>query len=173
MAATMRREPIARAASASIVQTMAQLTRASYAILGLLALPRTEGRLVLEPKRLVEAGFATAHGERTGRRARTVYSITSAGRTAVGAGRPGSSRRPRRPNLKPSHGEALSLDQEIEGSNQNRRGDPSQFGTCGVVGQSSAWPFAPSPSVTLRLAQIATGGRVHVIWKVAPVTVSR
>src|SRR5262249_22677245 len=36
-----------------------------------------------EPKRLVALGLAVATGERTGRRSRTVYSITPAGRKAL------------------------------------------------------------------------------------------
>ena len=71
-----------------------------YALLGLLSLrpwttyelaqqvrrslswfwPRTERKIYDEPKRLVAAGLATAREEFTGRRRRTVYSITDAGR---------------------------------------------------------------------------------------------
>lgn len=78
-------------------------TTTSYALLGLLALrpwstyelakqvkrslgwfwPRTERKLYDEPKRLVAAGFATATQQRTGRRPRTVYAITTAGRQAL------------------------------------------------------------------------------------------
>jgi PadR family transcriptional regulator, regulatory protein AphA len=75
----------------------------SYAILGLLSVrpwttyelaqqvrrslnwfwPRAERKLYDEPKRLVEAGLATASAEHTGRRPRTVYAITSEGRAAL------------------------------------------------------------------------------------------
>ena len=78
-------------------------TTTSHALLGLLALrpwttyelakqvqrslgwfwPRTERKLYDEPKHLVAAGLATAREERTGRRPRTVYSITAAGRRAL------------------------------------------------------------------------------------------
>jgi PadR family transcriptional regulator AphA len=79
------------------------LTTTSFAILGLLAIrpwstyeltkqmdrslgrfwPRAESKLYEEPKKLVEAGLATATTERVGRRPRTVYSITDQGRTAL------------------------------------------------------------------------------------------
>lgn len=75
----------------------------SFAILGLLAIrpwstyeltkllgrsvqyvmPRTEANRYQEPKRLVQAGLATAADERVGQRPRTVYSITPAGRKAL------------------------------------------------------------------------------------------
>ena len=75
------------------------LTTTSYAILGLLAIqpwstyelaqlmkrsmhffwPRAESNLYAEPKRLVEAGLATAEVTWNGDRKRTVYSITSEG----------------------------------------------------------------------------------------------
>ena len=78
-------------------------TTTSYALLGLLAVrrwttyelakqvqrslgwfwPRTERKLYDEPRRLVEAGLATATEERTGNRPRTVYAITPAGRRAL------------------------------------------------------------------------------------------
>jgi len=81
------------------------LTTTSYALLGLLALrpwttyeltkqvqrslgwfwPRTERKLYDEPKKLVAAGLATASEERTGKRPRTVYAITDAGRAALRA----------------------------------------------------------------------------------------
>ena len=81
------------------------LTTTSHALLGLLALrpwttyeltkqvrrslewfwPRAERKLYDEPKRLVAAGFATAREEYTGRRKRTVYEITPAGRDALAA----------------------------------------------------------------------------------------
>jgi PadR family transcriptional regulator AphA len=76
------------------------LTTTSYAILGHLAMqpwtmydlaaqmrrnvhfffPRVESQIYAEPKRLVELGLAAAATEMTGKRARTVYSITPAGR---------------------------------------------------------------------------------------------
>ncbi len=76
------------------------LSTTSHAILGLLALkpwtsyelakqvqrslgwfwPRAERKLYDEPKRLVAAGLATATAQPTGRRPRTVYTITAAGR---------------------------------------------------------------------------------------------
>ena len=79
------------------------MTTTSYALLGLLALrpwttyelaqqvrrslawfwPRTERKLYDEPKRLVAAGYATAREEFTGKRKRTVYEITDAGRAAL------------------------------------------------------------------------------------------
>ena len=82
---------------------MRKLTTTSYAILGLLALqpwsayeltkqvrrslffcwPRAETRLYQEPKNLVEHGLAKAAVTATGRRPRTVYSITPKGRKAL------------------------------------------------------------------------------------------
>lgn len=80
------------------------LSTTSYAILGVLAVrpwsaydltgymrtsavrqvwPRTESRLYAEPKNLVARGLAEATKEYTGRRSRTVYSITDAGRRAL------------------------------------------------------------------------------------------
>lgn len=79
------------------------LTTTSYAILGMLAIrpwstyaltqqmqrslhhlwPRAESNLYAEAKRLVEAGMATADVEKTGRRARTVYTISPAGRAEL------------------------------------------------------------------------------------------
>lgn len=84
---------------------MKKLTTTSYAILGLLALrpwsgyelsqqmrrnvgefwPRAERGLYDEPKNLVAHGFASTSHESRGRRARTVYTITPAGRRALGA----------------------------------------------------------------------------------------
>lgn len=82
------------------------LTTTSYAILGVLAIrpwsaydltgymrtsavrrfwPRTESRLYAEPKNLVAHGLAVASREYTGRRRRTVYTITDAGRSALTA----------------------------------------------------------------------------------------
>jgi DNA-binding PadR family transcriptional regulator len=79
------------------------LTTTSYALLGLLNIrpwttyelakqvqrslgwfwPRAERKLYEEPKRLVECGLATATSESTGKRPRTVYSITADGRKAL------------------------------------------------------------------------------------------
>jgi PadR family transcriptional regulator AphA len=76
------------------------LTTTSHAVLALLALrehstydlakqarisfhyfwPRAESNVYAEPKRLVEAGLATARDEWNGGRRRTVYGITDAGR---------------------------------------------------------------------------------------------
>lgn len=81
----------------------AELTTTSYAILGLLSLrpwsayelaqqmqrslrnfwPRAERQLYNEPKRLVRHGLATASQEAVGRRPRTVYQITPAGRRVL------------------------------------------------------------------------------------------
>jgi PadR family transcriptional regulator, regulatory protein AphA len=80
-----------------------KLTTTSYLILGHLALrdwstyelaqqltrstrhywPRAESKLYEEPKKLVQHGLATATIEHTGRRPRTVYAITDAGREAL------------------------------------------------------------------------------------------
>lgn len=79
------------------------LTTTSFAILGLLAVqpwstyeltrqmdrslgrlwPRAQSKLYEEPKKLVEHGLAEATTERVGKRPRTVYSITPAGRHAL------------------------------------------------------------------------------------------
>ena len=79
------------------------LTTTSYGILGLLALgrwstyelakqmgrtlhyfwPRAESNLYAEPKKLVAHGYATAASEPNGKRRRTVYAITPAGRGAL------------------------------------------------------------------------------------------
>ena len=81
------------------------LTPTSYAILGLLAIkpwttyelatqiertvrrfwPRTRSKLYEEPKKLVAAGLAEAAKGAQGRRPRTVYTITPAGRHALAA----------------------------------------------------------------------------------------
>jgi PadR family transcriptional regulator AphA len=81
------------------------LTTTSYAILGLLAVrpwstyelaqhmdrslgriwPRAQSKLYEEPKKLVRRGLAAASPEQVGRRPRTVYSITPAGRRALAA----------------------------------------------------------------------------------------
>ena len=80
-------------------------TTTSFAILGLLTVrdwttyelaqqvrrslnwfwPRAERKLYDEPKRLVQEGLATARREHTGRRGRTVYQVTDAGRAALTA----------------------------------------------------------------------------------------
>ena len=82
---------------------MAELTTTSHAILGLLSRrdcttyelaqqmrrklhhvwPRAERKLYEEPRRLVEAGYATSVKDMIGRRARTIYSITPTGRVAL------------------------------------------------------------------------------------------
>ena len=82
-----------------------ELTTTSYAILGLLALqpwstyelaqqmrrsmrlwwPRAESRAYEEPKRLARLGFAAVRDEGVGRRPRSVYRITPAGRRALEA----------------------------------------------------------------------------------------
>ena len=82
---------------------MAELTTTSHAILGLLARrdcttyelaqqmrrklhfvwPRAERKLYEDPRRLVEAGYATSEKDMIGRRARTIYTITPAGREAL------------------------------------------------------------------------------------------
>jgi PadR family transcriptional regulator, regulatory protein AphA len=82
-----------------------ELTTTSYAILGLLAIrpwttyelaqqmqrtlnrvwPRARSKLYEEPKKLVAHGLATASKDAVGRRARTVYAITPAGRRALAA----------------------------------------------------------------------------------------
>src|SRR4029450_1955610 len=79
------------------------LTPTPFAILGLLAIqpwstyeltrqmdrslgriwPRAASKLYEEPKKLVAHGLATSRQERVGRRPRTVYAITSAGRRAL------------------------------------------------------------------------------------------
>jgi len=83
----------------------AHLTTSSYATLSLLALrpwsgyelteqakrslrfalPKSERSLYSEPKKLVEHGLATAADEPAGKRPRTVYTITDAGRDALNA----------------------------------------------------------------------------------------
>lgn len=80
-----------------------ELTTTSYAILGLLALrpwsayelaqqmqrslrqfwPRAERKIYDEPKRLVRLGLARGTKESTGRRPRTLYQVTPAGRRAL------------------------------------------------------------------------------------------
>jgi PadR family transcriptional regulator, regulatory protein AphA len=85
------------------VSTPPALTTTSYALLGLLAIkpwssyeltqqmdrslgrvwPRAVSKLYEEPKKLVAHGLARSSTERNGRRTRTVYAITAAGRTAL------------------------------------------------------------------------------------------
>jgi len=85
------------------VTTPPALTTTSYAVLGLLGLgpatpyelakqvrrslrffwSRAERKIYDEPRRLVMAGYATAAQETFGRRTRTVYAITDAGRGAL------------------------------------------------------------------------------------------
>jgi PadR family transcriptional regulator, regulatory protein AphA len=80
-----------------------ELTTTSYAILGMLAIrpwttyelatqmdrslgrlwPRARSHLFKEPKRLAALGFARASEENRGRRPRTVYTITSRGRSSL------------------------------------------------------------------------------------------
>jgi DNA-binding PadR family transcriptional regulator len=82
---------------------MANLSTTSYAILGLLSLrswttyelaeqmrralgqfwPRAESGIYTEPKKLVDAGYATSATEYVGQRARQRYTITAAGRRAL------------------------------------------------------------------------------------------
>jgi DNA-binding PadR family transcriptional regulator len=85
------------------MSTNRRLTTTSYAILGLLGIrswstyeltaqmsralrwfwPRAESNLYEEPKKLVAHGLARATADPVGRRRRTVYSITPAGRRAL------------------------------------------------------------------------------------------
>ena len=89
--------------SAVLSRAMRKLSTTSYAVLGLLALrpwstyelaqqvskslsswwPRTERQLYEQPKILVDHGLATATTEMVGRRPRTLYDITPAGRVAL------------------------------------------------------------------------------------------
>jgi DNA-binding PadR family transcriptional regulator len=91
------------------------LTTTSYAVLSVLSLrdhstydlisqmqrslhymwPRAESNVYAEPRRLVEAGLATAREEWNGQRRRTVYSITKAGRAALADWIASPSSRPR------------------------------------------------------------------------------
>ena len=91
------------------------LTTTSYAVLSVLSLrdhstydlirqmqlsmhymwPRAESNVYAEPRRLVDAGLATAREEWTGQRRRTVYSITAAGRAALADWIASPSARPR------------------------------------------------------------------------------
>jgi DNA-binding PadR family transcriptional regulator len=81
------------------------LTTTSFAVLGLLSLkpwssyeltqqmdrslgriwPRAVSKLYEEPKKLVDQGFARASTEQSGRRRRTIYTITAKGRRALAA----------------------------------------------------------------------------------------
>lgn len=83
----------------------ARMTTTTYGVLGLLAVrphstyelakamdrsvgrvwPRAKSKLFEEPKKLVEHGYATAKEDAVGRRPRTVYTITRAGRRALKA----------------------------------------------------------------------------------------
>ncbi len=85
------------------MSTTPRLTTTTYGVLGLLAVrphstyelakvmdqsvgrvwPRAQSKLFEEPKKLVAHGFATAREESVGKRPRTVYSITPAGRRAL------------------------------------------------------------------------------------------
>ncbi len=85
--------------------TGGSLTPTSYALLGLLSVkpwttyelakqmdrtlnrfwPRAKSKLYEEPKKLVSQGLASAEAESHGRRPRTVYTITDAGRQALAA----------------------------------------------------------------------------------------
>jgi PadR family transcriptional regulator, regulatory protein AphA len=88
-----------------MLSRVSALTTTSYSILGLLAVrpwstyeltrqmdrslgriwPRAQSKLYEEPKKLVEHGLAVATTDQVGRRPRTVYSITDAGRAALAA----------------------------------------------------------------------------------------
>jgi DNA-binding PadR family transcriptional regulator len=94
------------------------LTTTSYAVLAVLSLrdhstydlirqmrlsmhymwPRAESNVYAEPRRLVEAGLATAREEWNGQRRRTIYSITRAGRAALADWIASPSARPRYEN---------------------------------------------------------------------------
>src|SRR6516165_1624307 len=89
----------------STARDLSALTTTSYAFLGLLAerpwttyelaqqiqtslhnfWPRSERQLYEQPKLLVAHGLATATRDKVGRRPRTVYRITPAGRRALKA----------------------------------------------------------------------------------------
>jgi PadR family transcriptional regulator, regulatory protein AphA len=92
-----------RAASVTSAGLLTQLTTTSYLILGLLSSrdwsayelaeqigkgvteiwPRASRQLYNAPKQLVEQGLVSAVKQRTGRRQRTVYSITDSGRAEL------------------------------------------------------------------------------------------
>ena len=85
------------------MSTAPRLTSTSYGVLGLLAVrphstyelaksmdrsvgrvwPRARSKLYEEPRKLVAHGYATARKESVGRRPRTVYTVTTAGRRAL------------------------------------------------------------------------------------------
>ncbi len=85
------------------MSTAPRLTSTSYGVLGLLAVrphstyelaksmdrsvgrvwPRARSKLYEEPRKLVAHGYATARKESVGRRPRTVYTVTPAGRRAL------------------------------------------------------------------------------------------
>lgn len=87
------------------MSSVARLTTTTYGVLGLLAVrphstyelakamdrsvgrvwPRARSKLFEEPKKLVQHGYATAEKDAVGRRPRTVYTITRAGRRALTA----------------------------------------------------------------------------------------
>jgi DNA-binding PadR family transcriptional regulator len=87
-----------------MLSSMADQSPATYGLLGMLAArswtgyeltrqvarslrfvwPTSEGHLYREQKRLVDLGWATVEPERTGRRTRNRYTITPAGRRALG-----------------------------------------------------------------------------------------
>ena len=87
------------------MSTDPKLTTTSFAVLGLLAVrpwttydltrqmdrslgrmwPRAQSKLYEEPKKLVRYGLAVATPEAVGKRARTQYAITEAGRNALAA----------------------------------------------------------------------------------------
>jgi PadR family transcriptional regulator AphA len=60
--------------------------------------PRAESNVYAEPRRLVEAGLASAREEWNGQRRRTIYSITAAGRAALAEWIASPSARPRYEN---------------------------------------------------------------------------
>ena len=94
------------------------LTTTSFAILAVLALrdhstydlirqmrltmhymwPRAESNVYAEPRRLVDAGLATAREEWNGKRRRTIYAVTAAGRAALAEWIASPSSRPRYEN---------------------------------------------------------------------------
>ena len=87
------------------MSTGARLTTTTHGVLGLLAVrphstyelakamdrsvgrvwPRAKSKLFEEPKKLVQHGYATAKEDAVGRRRRTLYTITPAGRRALAA----------------------------------------------------------------------------------------
>jgi len=86
-------------------EVASRLTTSSHAVLGLLAIkswtgyeltqqatrslrfawPKSERLLYAEPRKLVDHGLATAHEDHVGKRARTVYTITDEGQSALTA----------------------------------------------------------------------------------------